>query len=166
MYFLNLSCGHLGFKAFLNTRRHYIERKLGAGGGEQSIHTDWLKNKKRWRLGAMVLSMMSDSYACTRALQSTSQSNLNRSVSQNSPWDCASTRLRNLRQQLGQGPKCSQPDMGTTTRDLERPGRQTSKLKPRAPRVPECVCVSNETRQKAQDISDLNSLRRHHHCEL
>ena len=86
----------------------------------------------------MVLSMMSDGYAWKRALQSTSKSNLNRTVSQNSPWDCENTRLRNLCQQLG-------PRTVLKTwhgNHHKRPGettRQTQQAQAGAPRVPVCL---------------------------
>lgn len=85
----------------------------------------------------MVLSMMSGSYAGTRALQSTSKSNLNRTVSQKSPRGCESTMLRNPCQQLGPRTELSS-DTGTTTRGLERP-RDTQQTQAGAPRVPVCL---------------------------
>ena len=111
----------------------------------------------------MVLSMMSDSSAGTRALQSTGKSNLNRSASQKSPRGCESSMLRNLCQQLGprtglsvgHGNHRKRP--GETTRHTAHSSRGT-----KSPSVSAWAMRHGES----QDTSDLDSLRRHHHREL
>ena len=146
MYFLNLSCGHLGFKAFLDTRRHYIERNWGLGVvRSQSTQTSSRTKKdgaSELRFLAWCQTAMPGQGHCNQQASPTEtelfHKTLHGTVRTQGSGTCASS--------WGQG-QCSQRGMGTTTRDLERPWDRHSKLN-LGHQESQCVCVGNETRRK------------------